>query len=77
MNFKFDHIAIQTDNFDNTVNWYKTFFSCRRTWSRTWEQLPLQIQTRMPFANQLVELRINDMRFHIFDININIFFNSF
>ena len=71
MNFKLDHIAIQTDNFDNTVQWYKDFFSCQATWDRTWEQLPQGIQARMPLATQLVELQVDTVRFHIFDIKEN------
>ena len=69
IDYKIDHIAIQTDNFDNTVRWYKDYFCCKVNWHRTWEQLPAAIQKRMPFATQLVELQTSQVRFHIFDIN--------
>ncbi len=68
MNFKLDHVGIQTADFDNTVKWYKDFFECEEIWSRTIEQLPVPIQNRMPLSSKLVELCKNDLRFHIFDI---------
>ncbi len=68
MSFVLDHIAIQTDDYDNTVSWYKEFFSCREAWDRTWEQLPAGIQKRMPLCTRLVELKVDEVRFHVFDI---------
>ena len=68
MNFRLDHVGIQTADFDNTVRWYKDFFECAETWSRTAEQLPVAIRRRMPLSTRLVELKKNGVRFHVFDM---------
>lgn len=68
MNFKLDHVGIQTADFENTVQWYKDFYGCEETWSRTAEQLPPAIQRRMPLSTRLVELCKNEVRFHVFDM---------
>lgn len=68
MNFKLDHIGIQTNNFENTVKWYEDFFGCKQMWYKKKEDLPEAIQRRMPLAYQLVELQKNDLKFHVFDL---------
>ena len=67
MTYKLDHIAIQTNDYENTVGWYKAYFECEETWGRRWDQLPAGIQERMPTKN-LVELKVDEIRFHIFDM---------
>ena len=65
--FKFDHIAIQTDDFENTVRWYKNFFSCEENWTLTsFSDLTLK---RLPSITKIVELQVGSLKFHIFDIN--------
>lgn len=64
--FKFDHIAIQTDDFENTVTWYKEFFLCEQKWTLTkFSELTLK---RLPSITKLVELQTGNFRFHIFDV---------
>lgn len=70
MNFKLDHIAIQALDYQNTITWYKDFFGCEEQWYRKKEQLPQAIQNRMPNCTQLVELKVDQIRFHIFDITV-------
>lgn len=68
MNLKLDHIAIQTNDFDNTISWYKDFLACEEKWYKKREELPVAIQNRMPYSSQLMELQTSEIRFHIFDI---------
>ncbi|MEH2004550.1 VOC family protein [Nostoc sp.] len=65
--FKFDHLAIQTDDIENTVRWYKDFFHCEENWKLTeFSDLTLQ---RLPSITKLVELQTGNFKIHIFDIN--------
>ncbi|MCA2809718.1 MULTISPECIES: VOC family protein [Cyanophyceae] len=63
---KFDHVAIQTHDIENTVKWYKEFFNCQENWALN-KFSPLTIK-RLPSITQLVELQVGNFRLHIFDI---------
>ncbi|NER23658.1 MAG: VOC family protein [Symploca sp. SIO1C2] len=60
-------MGIQTDDLENTVKWYKDFFSCEQNWTLAeFSDLTLK---RLPSITQLVELQTGNFKFHIFDIN--------
>ncbi|WP_410594777.1 VOC family protein [Amycolatopsis sp. lyj-23] len=59
------HVAVQTEDLDNTVNWYTAFLGCERTW--TLEQFSELTLTRLPGIRRLVELVLGSVRFHVFD----------
>jgi hypothetical protein len=63
---KFDHVAIQTHDVENTVKWYQEFFNCQSNWTLN-KFSPLTIE-RLPSISQLVEIQIGDFRLHIFDV---------
>lgn len=62
---KFNHIAIQTDDVDSTVRWYKEFLGATEEWMLdTFSPLT---HKRLPNIRKLVELKAGEVRFHVFD----------
>ena len=59
------HIGIQTDDLDNSVDWYRSFFGCEQQWSLSkFSELTLR---RLPGIRTLVELTTAGLRFHVFE----------
>jgi catechol 2,3-dioxygenase-like lactoylglutathione lyase family enzyme len=59
------HVGVQTSDIANAISWYQSFFGCRITWTLdTFSPLTL---SRLPGIVQLAELRIGDVRFHLFE----------
>ncbi|MCE7000412.1 VOC family protein [Saccharothrix sp. S26] len=62
---KFNHIAIQTDDVDATITWYREFLGTTVEWELdTFSELT---HARLPGIKRLVELRAGDVRLHVFD----------
>lgn len=62
---KFNHIAIQTDDVDSTIRWYRDFLGATVEWKLdTFSPLTLE---RLPGIRELVELKAGEVRFHVFD----------
>ncbi|GAA2923031.1 VOC family protein [Streptomyces thioluteus] len=62
---KFHHVAIQTDDVESTITWYREFLGATAEWSLT-RFSPLT-HSRLPGIRKLIELKVGDVRFHIFD----------
>lgn len=57
---KFNHIAIQTDDVDATITWYREFLGATVEWELdTFSELT---HARLPGIKRLVELRAGDVR---------------
>ncbi|WP_018681042.1 VOC family protein [Actinokineospora enzanensis] len=61
----FNHLAIQTDDVDATVRWYREFLGTTVEW--TLEEFSPLTRARLPGIRRLVELRRGDVRLHVFD----------
>ncbi|MFF3544721.1 VOC family protein [Streptomyces platensis] len=59
------HIAVQTDDVESTVTWYQEFLGATAEWSLN-KFSPLT-HDRLPGIKKLVELKVGDVRFHVFD----------
>lgn len=66
MNIRLNHIAIQTNDFENSVNWYKDYFGCQENWYL--DKFSELTKSRLPTISKLTELQVNQLRFHIFDL---------
>ncbi|MFI5778985.1 VOC family protein [Nocardia sp. NPDC051570] len=62
---RFHHLAIQTDDVDATITWYREFLGATVEWSLT-SFSPLT-HARLPGIEKLAELKKGGVRFHIFD----------
>jgi catechol 2,3-dioxygenase-like lactoylglutathione lyase family enzyme len=61
----FHHIAIQTNDLDNSVSWYEQFFGCRQAWSLSaFSELTT---SRLPGIRRLTEVVIGDGRVHLIE----------
>lgn len=62
---KFNHVAIQTDDVEGTIRWYREFLGATVEWSLdTFSDLTHE---RLPGISRLVELKTGELRFHVFD----------
>ncbi|MEU5159469.1 VOC family protein [Streptomyces sp. NPDC020875] len=59
------HIAVQTADLANSVDWYREYFGCRPTWS-TDVFSPLT-RERLPGIVVMAEVEAAGMRFHLFE----------
>ena len=59
------HIAIQTNDLDNCLAWYQDFLGFSRSWSLT--SFSELTRRRLPGVQRLVEVRLGDIRLHVFD----------
>jgi len=62
---QFNHVAIQTDDVDSTVTWYREFLGATVEWSL--DRFSPLTHARLPGIRKLVEVRVGDVRFHVFD----------
>ncbi|MDQ1289273.1 MAG: hypothetical protein QG622_2839 [Actinomycetota bacterium] len=62
---RFNHIAIQTDDLDSTISWYEAFLGVTVEWSL--DSFSPLTRHRLPGIRKLVELKIGDLRIHVFD----------
>jgi len=63
---RFHHVAIETVDLANTVNWYLTFFpGIRLNWEQ--DQFSSLTHERLPRITKLVELQVSNIRFHFFE----------
>jgi catechol 2,3-dioxygenase-like lactoylglutathione lyase family enzyme len=61
----FHHIAIQTNDLDNSVSWYEQFFGSQQAWSlSTFSELTT---SRLPGLRRLTELVVGDSRVHLME----------
>ncbi|SCK10066.1 Glyoxalase/Bleomycin resistance protein/Dioxygenase superfamily protein [Streptomyces sp. AmelKG-E11A] len=60
-----DHVGVQTDDLENSLDWYVEFFGARRMWELD-RFSPLTL-SRLPGIGRLVEVAVGDLRFHLFD----------
>ncbi|MFI6505381.1 VOC family protein [Nonomuraea typhae] len=61
----FHHVGVQTDDLDNCLNWYLDYFDAESSWRLDrFSELTLD---RLPGIAELVEVRVGDVRFHLFD----------
>lgn len=59
------HVAIQTDAVESTTRWYEEFLEATVEWSlSTFSPLT---HSRLPGIEKLVELKVGDLRLHVFD----------
>lgn len=59
------HLAIQTDDVDATITWYREFLGATVEWSL--DSFSPLTHERLPGIRKLVELKKGDLRFHVFD----------
>ncbi|KIA65094.1 VOC family protein [Nocardia vulneris] len=62
---RFHHLAIQTDDVDATIEWYREFLGATVEWSL--DSFSPLTHDRLPGIEKLVELKQGDLRFHVFD----------
>ncbi|MBF6541808.1 VOC family protein [Nocardia brasiliensis] len=62
---RFHHLAIQTDDVDATIEWYREFLGATVEWSL--DSFSPLTHDRLPGIEKLVELKKGDLRFHVFD----------
>lgn len=62
---KFNHVAIQTDDVDSTIMWYREFIGATVEWSL--DRFSPLTRERLPGIRKLVEIKVGDVRFHVFD----------
>lgn len=62
---KFNHVAIQTDDVEATIRWYEEFLGATVEWSL--ETFSPLTHARLPGIRKLVEIKVGDVRFHVFD----------
>ncbi|HEX7306211.1 VOC family protein [Lentzea sp.] len=59
------HVGVQTDDFENCLNWYLDFFEAKQMWELDrFSRLTLR---RLPGIRRLTEVSVGDVRFHLFD----------
>ncbi|MFF7249305.1 VOC family protein [Embleya sp. NPDC008237] len=59
------HIAVQTDNLDNSISWYEDFFGGRLTWATDiFSDLTV---SRLPGVVRMAELAVGAAHFHLFE----------
>lgn len=62
---RFHHIAIQTNDLDNSASWYEALLGCRPAWSlSTFSELT---SSRLPGIRRLMELVLGDARVHLIE----------
>lgn len=60
----FHHFGVQTNDLDNSIAWYRDFFSGEVTWSlETFSELT---RSRLPGIEKLVEVVVGALRIHLF-----------
>ncbi|RLK58184.1 VOC family protein [Actinokineospora cianjurensis] len=60
-----NHIAIQTDDVEGTIAWYKEFLDSSVEWEL--DEFSDLTRSRLPGIGRLAELRAGDVRLHVFD----------
>ncbi|OLZ43653.1 dioxygenase [Amycolatopsis keratiniphila subsp. nogabecina] len=59
------HVGVQTDHFENCLNWYLDFFEAEQIWQLDrFSRLTLR---RLPGIRRLTEVTAGGVRFHLFD----------
>ena len=62
---KFNHVAVQTADVEGSTRWYREFLGGTVEWSLdTFSELT---HDRLPGINELVEVKVCDLRLHVFD----------
>ncbi|MEQ4724234.1 VOC family protein [Nonomuraea sp. B19D2] len=61
----FHHVGVQTDDLDNCLNWYLDYFDAKLSWQL--ERFSGLTLDRLPGIAGLIEVRVGDVRFHLFD----------
>jgi catechol 2,3-dioxygenase-like lactoylglutathione lyase family enzyme len=62
---RFHHIAIQTNDLDNSVSWYEAFLGGRQAWSL--DEFSELTRSRLPGLRRLTELVVGNVRLHIME----------
>jgi catechol 2,3-dioxygenase-like lactoylglutathione lyase family enzyme len=62
---RFHHIAIQTNDLDNSVSWYEAFLGCRQAWSLS--EFSELTRSRLPGIRRLSELVLGRERLHLME----------
>lgn len=62
---RFHHVGVQTTDLNNCVSWYRDFFGCHETW--TLDEFSDLTMSRLPGIARLIEMRVGDVRFHLFE----------
>jgi catechol 2,3-dioxygenase-like lactoylglutathione lyase family enzyme len=64
---RFNHVAIQTDDVDSTVTWYREFLGAAVEWTMHEDQFSPLTTSRLPGIRTLTEVKAGELRFHVFD----------
>ena len=62
---RFHHVAVQTNDLENSVSWYEDFLGCRPVWSLT--KFSELTRSRLPGIRRLTEILVGDVRLHVFE----------
>lgn len=62
---RFHHIAIQTNDLDNSVSWYEAFLGGRQAWSL--DEFSELTRSRLPGLRRLTEVVIGNIRLHVME----------
>jgi catechol 2,3-dioxygenase-like lactoylglutathione lyase family enzyme len=62
---RFHHVAVQTNDLENSISWYEDFLGCRPVWSLT--KFSELTRSRLPGIRRLNEILVGDVRLHVFE----------
>ena len=62
---RFHHVAVQTNDLEQSIAWYEDFLGCRPVWSLT--EFSELTRSRLPGIRRLNEIVVGDIRLHVFE----------
>lgn len=62
---RFHHVAVQTNDLENSVAWYEDFLGCQPSWSLT--DFSELTRDRLAGIRRLTEVAVGDVRLHVYE----------
>jgi catechol 2,3-dioxygenase-like lactoylglutathione lyase family enzyme len=62
---RFHHVAVQTNDLQQSLAWYEDFLGCRPVWSLA--DFSELTRSRLPGIRRLNEIVVGDVRLHVFE----------
>ncbi|MER5218541.1 VOC family protein [Streptomyces sp. NPDC002838] len=59
------HVAVQTHDLDNSLDWYRSFFNATSNW--TLDRFSELTRERLPGITRLTEVELQNLRLHLFE----------